>query len=93
MRHLHRYVPSNNGQLTAIPCHGDGLSVERMYDAIRHNSGAETAEERLEGVVPIPQEFHKRMILLQVGDIVEETSALNYIRRCTEINVVCDCHR
>ena len=50
-----------------MPCHGDGLSVERMYDAIRHNSGAETPAERLEGVIPVPQEFHKRMILMQVG--------------------------
>ena len=66
LRHLHRYIPEHEGDLHLTPCHGDGMSVERMYDAQRHNSGAELPAERLEGIVPIPQEFHKRMLLLQV---------------------------
>ena len=66
LRFLHKYIPQYNGNLHVIATHGDGLSVERMHDAIRHNSGGETPVERLEGVLPVPQEFHKRMILLQV---------------------------
>ena len=66
LRELHKCVPSVDGKLHTTPCHGDGLSVERMCDALRHNAGGETAFERLEGIVPVPQEFHKRMLLLQV---------------------------
>ena len=59
-------MPEFDGQQHIIPCHGDGLSVERMRDSQRHNAGADTAAGRLEGVVPVPQEFHKRMLLLEV---------------------------
>ena len=66
LRHLHNYVPKSGDDVHIIPCHGDGLSVERMRDAVKHNSGADSPAGRLEGIVPVPQEFHKRMILLQV---------------------------
>lgn len=69
LNHLHKYIPETTDGLHIIPCHGDGLSVERMCDAMRHNSGAATAKERLEGIVPVPQEFHKRMIRLTVAYI------------------------
>ena len=73
LRHLHQYVPVTPGGIPhSIPCHGDGLSVERMCDSLRHNSGGLTPMERLEGIVPVPQEFHKRALLLQVG-IYSET--------------------
>ena len=68
LRHLHQYIPRHGDSLHITPCHGDGLSVERMCDAMRHNAGASLPAERLEGVVPVPQEFHKRMLLLQVPD-------------------------
>ena len=70
LRLLHEYVPVKDGQLYAIPCHGDQLSVERMCDAMRHSAGSEPAAGRLEGIIPVPQEFHKRMILLQVKHLV-----------------------
>ena len=66
LRRLHKYVPEFDGDQHIIPCHGDGLSVERMRDSQRHNAGADTPAGRLEGVVPVPQEFHKRMLLLEV---------------------------
>ena len=66
MRFLHKYVPTKDGEVSPIVCHGDGLSVERMCDSQRHNAGGSTPTERLEGLVAAPQEFHKRMILLQV---------------------------
>ena len=67
MRLLHRYVPKRNAEVHVIPCHGDGLSAERMRDCQWHNSGGATAEDRLEGLIPVPQDFHKRMILLQAS--------------------------
>ena len=66
MRRLHEYVPSVNGKLLRIPCHGDGLSCERMADCQRHSSCLDTQLERLEGLVAVPQDFNRRMILLQV---------------------------
>ena len=66
MRRLHDYVPCIDGKLKAVPCHGDGLSVERMNDCQRHSSCLDTPTERLEGLVAVPQDFHRRMILLQV---------------------------
>ena len=66
MRLLHQYVPKNSDTMHIIPCHGDGLSAERMRDCQWHNSGAATAEDRLDGLIPVPQDFHKRMLLLQV---------------------------
>ena len=67
LRHLHKYIPRFGEELHIVPCHGDGLSVERMCDSLRHNAGGLTPSDRLEGVVPVPQEFHKRMLLLQVN--------------------------
>ena len=69
LRHLHKYIPRIGDDLYVIPCHGDGLSVERMRDAVRHNSCGDTAASRLEGIIPVPQEFHKRMLLLEVLDL------------------------
>ena len=66
MRYLHQYVPCLGDDLYTIPCHGDGMSVERMRGSLRHNSGGITARDRLEGIIPVPQEFHKRMLLLEV---------------------------
>lgn len=71
MDSLHKYVPTvENDQLFSIPCHGDGLSVERMRDAKAARSASFTKEGRLEGLIPVPQEFHKRCILLQVHTLI-----------------------
>ena len=67
MRKLHEYVPAVSDKLLRIPCHGDGLSCERMTDCQRHSSCLDTPIERLEGLVAIPQDFYRRMILLQVS--------------------------
>lgn len=81
MRHLHKYVPRGENGLHVIPCHGDGLSVERMGDAMKHNASADTPLTRLQGVVPVPQEFHKSMILLKVN--IVSTNSLVYTWFCT----------
>ncbi|XP_060588189.1 uncharacterized protein LOC132743654 [Ruditapes philippinarum] len=64
---LHRYVPQNeaDGTLYPIITWGDGLSCERHADAQNARANGATPRERLEGLEPSPQEFHKRMILMQ----------------------------
>ena len=65
MEYLHKFVPSVDKDVHPIPCFGDGLSVERMCDAKRARAGGETPIDRLEGLIPCPQEFHRRGLLLQ----------------------------
>ncbi|XP_048736103.2 uncharacterized protein LOC125651518 [Ostrea edulis] len=48
-----------------ILCHGDQLSVERMVEAKLSMAFSEDAEDQLTGLVPRPQGFHKRCIILQ----------------------------
>lgn len=64
---LHKYVPCPNGDtLHTIITWGDGLSCERHVDAQNARANGSTPKYRLEGLEPSPQEFHKRMILMQV---------------------------
>ena len=67
---LMNHCPVNDDKLAQIACHGDGLSVERMLDCQKHNATGETSFDRLEGVLPVPQDFHKRIILMQVVVII-----------------------
>ena len=64
---LHRYCPSKEGTPVQVPVNGDALSVERMIQALDARAPSMTAEGRLEGIQPVPQEFHKRGIILQVS--------------------------
>ncbi len=66
MTHLQDYVPLVGDQVHRLPCNGDGLSVERMIHAQRARVRGHTLLDRLGGLVPTPQEFHKEGILLQV---------------------------
>lgn len=47
------------------PCHGDALTVEHIIDAKEARATGHTKLERLLGVEPVPQEFHKRAVMLQ----------------------------
>lgn len=67
MKWLQKYCPTDHDGMVKVACHGDGLSVERMLDCQKHNSCAETSHDRLAGLLPVPQDFHKRLILLQVN--------------------------
>lgn len=49
-----------------VICHGDGLSVERHILAQKARAGGLDERERLEGLIPNPQEFHKRAIVVQL---------------------------
>ncbi|XP_077862477.1 uncharacterized protein LOC100373840 [Saccoglossus kowalevskii] len=66
MRHLGQYVPSQNGKpLYNVVCHGDQLSIERMVDARFSMACSQDHVNRLVGLEPRPQEFHKRCITMQ----------------------------
>ena len=69
MERLQDYVPWFANDIEKphiIPCHGDGLSIERMTDAKRARAANPTKKLRLEGLEQVPQEFHHRGIILQV---------------------------
>ena len=64
---LQKYVPqidSNNTYPMVV--WGDGLSCERTNDAQFARVNGATPTSRLESFQPAAQEFHKRMINLQV---------------------------
>ncbi|WAR07742.1 YNG1-like protein [Mya arenaria] len=62
---LHAYVPTDGHRLFKIVTWGDGLSCERHVDSQNARANARSPRDRLEGLEPSPQEFHKRMLLLQ----------------------------
>ena len=64
---LHKYVPrKGTDSFFRIPVHGDGLSIERMRDAMAARAASLSAGARFEGLEPVPQEFHRRVLLMQV---------------------------
>ena len=70
MTELQKHVPRINGNLRVVPTHGDALSVERMVDSQRAKVGELTDEQKLLGLLPIPQEFHHRGLMLQVHNFL-----------------------
>lgn len=66
LENLHTYVPASGDQVHTLICWGDGLSCERHVDAQNARANAATKTDRLQGLEPSPQEFHKRMLLMQV---------------------------
>ena len=65
LRKKHQFVPMTHGVPYPIICYGDGGSVNVMKSAKRALSNEMTPTDRLEGLIPQPQDFHKRGILLQ----------------------------
>ncbi|KAK3107416.1 hypothetical protein FSP39_014037, partial [Pinctada imbricata] len=66
LKYLHRYVPQySDGKPYQTVCSGDQLSVERMIEAKLAMACSEEPSDRLDGLVPRPQGFHKRNIVLQ----------------------------
>ena len=62
---LQKYVPEIDGKLQTAIVYGDGLSCERGNDAHLARCNGLNPTERLEGLEPGVQEFHKEMLLLQ----------------------------
>ncbi|CAG2244501.1 unnamed protein product [Mytilus edulis] len=66
MKYLKQYIPLDpNAMPIPIICNGDQLSVERMVTGRLAMAVSEEAEDQLVGLIPRPQGFHKRCILLQ----------------------------
>ena len=79
MKYLHRYTPKDGeGKPWPVICHGDQLSVERMVEGKIAMSSSTLPEDRLEGLIPRPQNFHKRVVLLQVIKLIDEK--LSYVK-------------
>lgn len=72
MKFLHEYVPTVDEAPMPILCCADTPSVERMIHCRRDRNGGQTPAQRLEGLIPTPQEFHKEMFLLQVIQQMEK---------------------
>ena len=67
MEALQNYVPKKpDGSFRVVPCHGDGMSIERMTEAKKARSADMNPDERLEGLEQTPQEFHHRALMMQV---------------------------
>lgn len=67
MEDYHQYVPGTRDENPVIiPLFGDGLSVERGFDAQDARINAGDPWQQLQGLHPSIQEWHKRGILLQV---------------------------
>jgi len=66
--YLQRFIPYPNGKLQApvpIPVHGDAATVLQLYKAMRSRRLAPANEDRLNGIWPVPGEFHRRMLNIQ----------------------------
>ena len=50
-----------------ILIHMDMLSIERMEKALFAKSNEKSKEDQLRNLIPVPQEFHKDMKILQVS--------------------------
>ena len=67
MVNYHQYVPEKpNGSPFKLPLYCDGLSCERGHDAAISRCNAESAWDRLEGLVPSIQEWHRRQLQMEV---------------------------
>jgi hypothetical protein len=53
--------------LITVPCHGDGLTVDRIAKAKKARTNHPDPLYRYEGFEPVPQDFHKEMLLMQVN--------------------------
>ena len=62
MQTIQDFCPSNGKVLVQ----GDMLSMERMQQAQVARSNCASEAEQFSNVVPVPQEFHKEIIALQV---------------------------
>ena len=79
MEALHQHVPIIDGKPIPVLCCGDGLSIERMTEAHHTRVTHTTPEERLEGLVEAPQDFHKEMLLLQVYQMLFTSITIHVI--------------
>ncbi|XP_030830182.1 uncharacterized protein LOC115919849 [Strongylocentrotus purpuratus] len=63
--YLHRYVPGDKSPIPVV-LYGDQLSCERVRDAMGARINEDTPWDRLSGLQPAIQEWHKRLLMLTV---------------------------
>ena len=67
MAAYHRYVPARqDGSPVMVPLFCDGLSCERGHDAQMSRCHAQSSWDRLEGLEPAIQEWHRRQLQIIV---------------------------
>jgi hypothetical protein len=67
-KHLQQFIPYPDGKRfspVATPVHGDAATVLQLNKAMRSRRLAPANEDRLNGIWPVPGEFHRRMLHLQ----------------------------
>ena len=68
MASYHHYVPSKlDGNPLVVPLFCDGLSCERGHDAQMARAHARSRWDRLEGLQPVIQEWHRRQLQMEVS--------------------------
>ena len=80
LQHLSKYIPKTGTEFLPTVIYGDGLSCERHNDAQLARANEATPQERLENLEPASQEFHKRMLRLQVNSykLLTQPNRLNH---------------
>lgn len=79
---LHKYIPTTTTEGVTLPdgqvfthedyrliqilLGGDQLTVARVRGAVAARSSHENARDRLEGVIPVVEDWHARQVLMQV---------------------------
>ena len=66
LENLQQYIPRTEEDDLPVITYGDGLSCERHNDVHMARSNGATVLDKLQGLQSQVQEFHKRMLLMQV---------------------------
>lgn len=61
-----RVFSHNDYKLSQILLGGDQVTVARVRGAVGVRSNHENAQDRLEGIVPVIEDWHSRQVLMQV---------------------------
>lgn len=75
---LQKYIPQIEDISYPIPIHGDAATVLMLLKALRARAASFIKSKRLDGMWPVPTEFHRRMLHLQdTYNIMYKASSCN----------------
>ena len=70
MENLHQYIPTNSvgssREIVENYLFGNQLTCARARSAKRHRQDSATAVERMEGLLPVVEDWHTKMCLFEV---------------------------
>ncbi len=69
-------LPHDDYKLYQVLLGGDQLTVARVRGAVAIRSNHENAKDRLEGIVPVVEDWHARQVLMQVRTCPNKYDAL-----------------